>query len=50
MFDESPLEFRDIPVIKEAFIKRLKTIYHSRIVYPEAPKNAERPAATSDDR
>ena len=38
MFDESPLEFRDVPVIKEAFIKRLKTIYHSRIVYPDAPK------------
>ena len=44
MFDESPLEFRDIPVIKEAFIKRLKTIYHSRIVYPDAPKNAAQPA------
>lgn len=40
MFDESPLSFRDIPAIKEAFIKRLKTIYHSRIVYPEAPRNA----------
>lgn len=40
MFAESPLEFRDIPLIKEAFIKRLKTIYHSRIVYPDAPDNA----------
>ncbi len=40
MFDRSPLLFRDIPIIKEAFIKRLKTIYHSRIVYPDAPKNA----------
>jgi len=40
LFDESPIAFRDIPVIKEAFIKRLKTIYHSRIVYPDAPKNA----------
>lgn len=39
MFDESPLEFRDIPKIKDAFIKRLKTIYHSRIVYPDAPQN-----------
>lgn len=38
-FDESPLAFRDIGIIKEAFIKRLKTIYHSRIVYPDAPKN-----------
>lgn len=44
MFDESPIEFRDIPLIKEAFVKRLKTIYHSRIVYPDAPKNAAQPA------
>lgn len=48
MFDESPLQFRDIPVIKEAFIKRLKTIYHSRIVYPDAPKNAEQ--STHDEQ
>lgn len=41
LFDESPIAFRDIPVIKSAFIKRLKTIYHSRIVYPDAPKNAD---------
>ncbi len=46
MFDESPIEFRDIPVIKEAFIKRLKTIYHSRIVYPDAPKS--RPETQND--
>lgn len=44
MFDESPLEFRDIHIIKQAFIKRLKTIYHSRIVYPDAPQNAGQPA------
>lgn len=43
MFDESPIEFRDIPVIKQAFIKRLKTIYHSRIVYPDAPANTSVP-------
>lgn len=39
MFDESPIAFRDIPLIKETFIKRLKTIYHSRIVYPDAPQS-----------
>lgn len=47
MFDESPLAFRDIPLIKEAFIKRLKTIYHSRIVYPEAPKSNNNPPSDS---
>lgn len=38
LHNESTLEFRDIPTIKEAFIKRLMTIYHSRIAYPTAPK------------
>lgn len=40
LFRESPLEFKDLPLIKEAFIKRLLTMYHSRVSYPEAPKNA----------
>ena len=37
--DNSTLEFRDVRLIKDAFIKRLLTIYHTRIAYPEAPKN-----------
>lgn len=41
LHNESTLSFRDVPVIKEAFIKRLMTIYHSRIAYPSAPKPAE---------
>ena len=43
LHNESTLEFRDVETIKEAFIKRLMTIYHSRIAYPTAPKPA--PAA-----
>lgn len=31
----STLEFVDVPRIKEAFIKRLMSIYHTRIAYPE---------------
>lgn len=34
---DSPLLFRDIAIIKAAFIKRLMTMYHSRIVYPDDP-------------
>ena len=34
---ESPLSFRDIQQAKEAFIARLRTMYHSRIAYPKAP-------------
>ncbi len=37
--DESPLSFRDIGLIKDTFIKRLRSMYHGRISYPpEAPK------------
>lgn len=34
LHNESNLAFRDVQTIKEAFIKRLMTIYHSRIAYP----------------
>lgn len=37
LHNDSPLLFRDIDIIKAAFIKRLMTMYHSRIVYPEDP-------------
>lgn len=43
LHNESALEFRDVAKIKEAFIKRLMTIYHSRIAYPTAPKPAATP-------
>lgn len=41
LHNESTLSFRDVAMIKEAFIKRLMTIYHSRIAYPKAPETAE---------
>lgn len=37
LHSDSPLLFRDIAIIKSAFIKRLMTMYHSRIVYPDDP-------------
>ncbi len=37
LHDDSPLQFRDIRLIKEVFVKRLMTIYHTRISYPPAP-------------
>ncbi len=36
MFKDSPLSFRDIELIKKTFIQRLRTIYHTRISYPDA--------------
>ncbi len=38
LYNESPINFRDINVIKDTFKKRLATIYHSRIEYPEIQK------------
>lgn len=35
LHNDSPLAFRDVQTIKDAFIQRLLTIYHSRIAYPE---------------
>lgn len=35
LHNDSPLAFRDVRTIKDSFIQRLITIYHSRITYPE---------------
>jgi len=34
----APLTFRDVESVKEVFIEKLKTIYHTRISYPELKK------------
>lgn len=39
-FRECPITFRDIAVAKVVFIEKLKTIYHTRISYPEEEKGA----------
>lgn len=35
---ESPISFRDVEIVKETFKKRLGTIYHSRVAYPDRNK------------
>lgn len=35
LHSESPISFRDVATIKETFIQRLRTIYHSRVAYPD---------------
>jgi putative nucleotidyltransferase with HDIG domain len=42
-FRDCPITFHDIEVAKEQFISSLKTIYHTRISYPEI-KKPEQPA------
>ena len=41
LYNESPINFKDINTIKDTFKKRLATIYHSRIEYPEIQKREE---------
>ena len=38
-FKECPITFRDIQYAKTVLIEKLKTIYHTRISYPELKKN-----------
>ena len=38
-FRECPITFRDIQYSKTVLIEKLKTIYHTRISYPELKSN-----------
>ncbi len=38
---DTPLSFRDVETVKNTFIEKLKTIYHTRISYPELNKTKE---------
>lgn len=44
LHNDSPLSFKDVGAIKAAFTKRLITLYHSRITYPDAPAAGNAPA------
>lgn len=39
-FKESPVSFADVEKIKDTFKKRLSTIYHTRVAYPDRKKPA----------
>ncbi|MCM1483746.1 MAG: HDIG domain-containing protein [Muribaculaceae bacterium] len=43
LHNDSSISFRDVQDIKESFVSRLRTLYHSRVSYPEdtRPKKAE---------
>lgn len=40
--DASPLSFRDVGMIKDTFIKRLRSMYHGRVSYPPETSPAEK--------
>lgn len=43
LLKDTPLSFKDVEDIKQTFIEKLKTIYHTRVSYPELNKK-EAPA------
>lgn len=48
LHNESDLRFKDVQIIKDAFIRRLMTIYHSRIAYPSANRYNNTEAAETE--
>ena len=43
LMKNAPITFKDIEVVKNVFVQKLKTMYHTRISYPELLKS-EKPA------
>jgi len=41
LLKNAPLTFRDIETVKEVFQERLKTMYHTRVSYPEIKNNEQ---------
>ena len=47
LFHKAPITFQEVDRIKELFIDKLQTIYHSRIAYPEL-KTEKKPLKTDE--
>lgn len=41
LHNDSPISFRDVNKIKEVFVRRLGTLYHTRITYPDLNKTQQ---------
>lgn len=52
LLNDSPLSFHDVQLVKDVFIRRLMTMYHSRIAYPDDPnkKKTEPEKAEPSDK
>lgn len=54
-FDECDLTFRDLGIVQDAMVARLRAIHHGRIAYPKAkderaPRERDEPAAATRER
>lgn len=50
LFNDAPISFKDVETIKETFKKRLSTIYHSRVAYPELRKTEDGTACEHSEK
>lgn len=48
-FKNAPITFRDIQTVKDVFVEKLITVYHSRIAYPEL-KNAPQQVPAAEEK
>ena len=39
LYDDSDITFRDVQLVRDTFKRRLASIYHSRVTYPELKKS-----------
>ena len=46
LMKDSPLSFRDVETVKKVFISRLRTMYHTRVSYPELIKKENKDGET----
>ena len=46
LMKDSPLSFRDVETVKKVFISRLRTMYHTRVSYPELIKKENKDSET----
>ena len=49
LLQNSPLTFNDIGIIKTTFMNKLKTMYHTRIIYPVLKENTSLTPSKEDD-
>lgn len=48
LHNESPISFRDVSLIKQAFIERLRTMYHARVSYPDLKRRDDADTTDAD--
>ena len=48
-FKLAPISFRDIQTVKDVFVEKLQTMYHSRITYPELKTPAPQHAVSEEE-